>query len=182
MRVWGSRFSQLANIRRSFLPHPVYGLLQNSPSYLLQQLLTNLCRTAAASDLKSLEAKSGGKGELQVYLRGGAVSAHAPSVWTQVTILQSLMILRWRHGSHTGTVGETQALRQNPRFRYTTPTCRVQTCRQAVLTDTSSPSRSSSTTTVSPADPNARSCNTVHVKTLIIRKSNNFCTASETSF
>lgn len=44
-----SRFSRLANIRRSFFPHPVYSLLQDSLSDLLQQLLTHLCRTAAAS-------------------------------------------------------------------------------------------------------------------------------------
>lgn len=95
-----------------------------------------------------------------MYLRGGAVSPHAAGVGAQVSVLQPLVVLRRRHWGHRGAVAETQTLQDEGRVNLSASQTQGEVRDSAwSLTDTSSPSRSSSTTTVSPADPKARSCN-----------------------
>ena len=103
--------------------------------------------------------KSWMRGGGSVYLRGGAVGPHAAGVGAEVSVLQPLVVLRRRHRRHWGAVAETQTLQDEGRVNLlaTQTQSKVKDFTWS-LTDTSSPSRSSSTTTVSPADPKARSC------------------------
>lgn len=113
-----------------------------------------------------------------MYLRGGAVGPHAAGVGAQVSVLQPLVVLRRRHWRHRGAVAETQTLQDEGRVNLlASQTQSKVTDFTRSLTDTSSPSRSSSTTTVSPADPKARSCNaqTRELRTGRISRRHEYC-------
>lgn len=124
-----NRFSRLANIRRSFLPHPVDGLLQNSLSDLLQQLLTHLCRTAAPSEFRVLRLNQekrrtsglpegwGSKPPCHLCLDPGhhPAAAYGP----ELEAWEPQRNRQW----NTNTVG------QKPSLRHTASTCKVECCR-----------------------------------------------------
>lgn len=156
----------LADIRSPLLLHPIHGLLQNCLSDLLQQLWAHLHTWSSTVTM----SKEGGRGRR--WPGWGWVGCVPEGLGSMPPCRQCLdhdlrpsvacgpaLVASGRRRNHHWS--KDTVVRGGERWTPCHPAAKYQLLRRfdILLTETSSPSRSSSTTTVSPADPKALSCN-----------------------